>query len=337
MKKIKYLIIIGLVVLIQRTNAQEIINPDSLIINYKNVATICLATDCISKLDKVNDINSVYKSFVLDFKLIRNSIPDTFRYVNIQYIHKDGEENIINVSENIHDRTTFYFGENNDYIKYQLSKYTINITLEKRRMIIIKVNDLDIIEELQSKDLSLLLKSSEDLLGKEVKKRIGMNFYFDHNGENIVENSKKTKTYHKPMDQIELVGGAGVSLDQHIWVPDFNARIAFTFAKKGVHKDRYLLSLQWKYFFDENPSGKTDININPYLNIGYERNFSNDPSSPNWYGIYVGYLLKERGGHYDDDTFKVSVGINLTEKIKFYPEMYIGKVSYPGIRVGFSF
>lgn len=322
--------------MLKHTFAQEYY-PDSLFVNYNKKANICIANKNNSKLNEIENIQENFVDFYNDFELIKNTIPDSLNYLKIRYIIEVTDENKIVISSNESDEQVYYFGENNSFYKYELPKYTILIPLVKSKLII-QVNDLEILKELKEINVATIINDAANNLDEKGMHRIPQNFYFDHDGKSLDVSSKKTKSDHKPMDQIELTAAAGVGLDQHILVPDLNARMAFSFANKGIYKSKYYIGMQWKYYFDDNATtGKTDININPFLNIGYEYNFSKTPENSKLYGIEVGYLLKERGGHFDNNTFKVALSMKLPQKFTISPEVYIGDKVYPGLRLVYGF
>ncbi len=338
MKNLKFLLIIGLAIVFQKSLAQEYYTPDSLFVNYKNLANICLATNNNAKINQIDDIDRNFESFISNFSLIESKLTDSLKYSKMQYRIAEDDENQIIISENKKDKTIFYFGDDNTFYELQFSKYTITIPLEKHYMLSIQVNDLKVLSELQKVGLNSIIQSAWNNMGESAKHRIPQNFYFDYKENSIVADSKKTKTYHEPMDQIELTGAVGMALDKHVLVPDFNAKISFIFANKGIYKSRYSVSMQWKYFFDDNiTTGKTDININPFLNVGYEYNFGKNPESSKWYGLELGYLLKEKGGHFDSNTFKLAFKMKMHNKFSVSPELYIGKDVYPGLRLTYGF
>jgi len=336
MKKLNYLIIISFIFTVNSSFAQEYY-PDTIFVNFENKANICIANKNNSKINAIENIQETFVNFHHDLELIKSTIPDSLKYLNIRYIIELTDENKIIISPNTNEQQVYYFGENDSFYKYELPKYTIIIPLEKSKLII-QVNDLTVLTELKEKNIAVILNEAANNLGKEARHRIPQNYYFDHDGKNLDTNSKKTKSYHKPMDQIELTGGIGAGLDKHVLVPDLNARIAFTFANKGIYKSRYYAGMQWKYYFDNNiTTGKTDMNINPFLHVGYEYNFGKSPEDSRWYGLEVGYLLKERGGHFDSNTIKVALSMKLPQKFTISPEIYIGEKIYPGLRLVYGF
>jgi hypothetical protein len=338
MKNIKYLIIITLSIVLHKSQAQEVYIPDSLFINYKNVATITLATRNIEKINQIEDIDRCFESFTSNFSLIKSKLSDSLKYSKMQYRIAENEENQIIISENVKDKTIFYFGDNDSFYELQLSKYTIIIPLENYNALSVQVNDLNVLDDLQKTGMNNIIQSAWNNRGEKAKHRVPQNLYFDYNENAIDADSRKVKTHYKPMDQIELTGGIGVALDQHLIVPDLNAKISFTFANKGIYRSKYSVSMQWKYFFDNNiTTGKTDININPFLNIGYAHNFSRNHENTTWYGLEVGYLLKEKGSHFDSNTFKVALSMKLPNKFIIAPEIYISDDFYPGLRLIYGF
>lgn len=337
MKKIKYIIAIALIALINGAFAQEYF-PDSTFVNYKNLANICIANKKNVEMSEITGIDKTFKNFYNDLNLVKSSLPDSLAFINIHYLNKEGMENKIIVSANKQKHTVYFIGKNNQYHKEQVPKYTLTMPVEDEAVLIVYTNSLSVLDELAKLDMQAILQDATQNIVEKGAFRVPQNFYFDHDGNKIIPESIESKSYHTPMDQIELTAGIGVALDKHILVPDINAKIAFTFANKGIVKNRYSLSGQWKYFFDKNAStGKTDMHVNPFINVGYEHNFGKKPGESNWYGIEAGYLLKENGGHFDDNTFRLALTMKLPNKFTISPEFYIGEKIYPGIRLIYGF
>ncbi len=136
-------------------------------------------------------------------------------------------------------------------------------------------------------------------------------------------------------DVLLLSIGAGIENIKGSWMGGFSASLGLKFAKKTVYKSLYSIGYDWLYDFTT-PEEK---NINHFLDFKYSRNFSKNPSRGSWYGISLGYLIKQQGDFFAENTFRLGVSKTIKGSFKIEPAMYFNnffKDVYPGIKVSWD-
>lgn len=141
------------------------------------------------------------------------------------------------------------------------------------------------------------------------------------------------------LDQLELSAGVGTGWIHNQFVTGFNVRMGVAFAKKGILKNKYFADYELLYdFSDVAEANKFDVN--GFLSVGYERNYSLDPKKASWYGISAGYLINKGNDFFKKNTFKVAVHKQISNSIILKPEIYFSDffsdVS-PALRVQITF
>lgn len=141
------------------------------------------------------------------------------------------------------------------------------------------------------------------------------------------------------LDMLELNAGVGVGWIYNQFVSSFNFRLGFAFAKKGILKNKYFIDHDLLYDFS-NPQGDNKFNLNGFLSLGYERNFSLDPNKAKWYGISAGFMVIRNGNFFDKNTFRISVHRQVNNSITIKPEIYFNdfvKNGTPALKVQIAF
>jgi hypothetical protein len=156
------------------------------------------------------------------------------------------------------------------------------------------------------------------------------NYTFDKNSLVNSSNYNIAET----SDMLFLKAGVGTNLIKNRLVIDLAGEIGIGLNKKGITKNQYYVSYNLLYDFIENSSA----NLNGFLNIGYQHNFTNSKDKNNWLGLEFGYLVNQNGNLFDDDTFRVGFNWELGSSISVSPQLYISKENtFPGLRIGFGF
>lgn len=141
------------------------------------------------------------------------------------------------------------------------------------------------------------------------------------------------------LDMLEINAGVGAGWIQNQFVSSFNFRLGMAFAKKGIMKNKYFADYELLYDFS-NSEGDNKFDINGFLSLGYEKNFSLDPNKANWYGISAGYLVGRGNEFFEKNTYKVAVHKQISNSITIKPEIYFNdffKNGSPGLRVQITF
>ncbi|MCG6191051.1 hypothetical protein [Maribellus maritimus] len=143
----------------------------------------------------------------------------------------------------------------------------------------------------------------------------------------------------KSLDMLYIMGGVGSGWVKNSFVSDINFRLGLGFSRKGMIKNIY--SVGWNMMYDF--SGSTDDNffeLNHFVSIGWDHNFSGSPLQEKWYGLSVGYLAVRNNDFFKENTFRVSVKKKINDSISLKPELYFNdflKNIYPGIRLSVTF
>ena len=136
-----------------------------------------------------------------------------------------------------------------------------------------------------------------------------------------------------------LSAGIGSGWVKNTFVSDINFRMGFTFGNKGMFKNMYAIDYNMMYDFSESNENKF-YELNHFVALTWEHNFSNTPVEDQWYGFSVGYLVKRNNDFFKDNTFKVSVNKKINNTFIVKPELYFNdffKNVYPGIRLSVAF
>lgn len=144
---------------------------------------------------------------------------------------------------------------------------------------------------------------------------------------------------YKTLDVLEITGGIGSGWVKNTFVSDIYFRIGLGFARKGMIRNIYSVGWDMMYDFSDSNDNKF-YQLNHFVSLGWEHNFSNSPLENKWYGLSVGYLVKQNGDFFKENTFRVSVRKKINDTVSLRPELYFNDFFqniYPGIRVSVAF
>lgn len=144
---------------------------------------------------------------------------------------------------------------------------------------------------------------------------------------------------YKNNDMLILSAGIGSGWVKNIFVSDINFRVGVSFSKKGLFKNAYYLDWNMMYDFSDSNENKF-YELNHFLSLTWDHNFSNTPLEDKWYGFSVGYLVKRNNDFFKDNTFRVAVNKKINNTFSVKPELYFNdffKNVHPGIRVSVAF
>jgi hypothetical protein len=179
-------------------------------------------------------------------------------------------------------------------------------------------------------DLSLSICLEKVIAILPEKTRWSKSLYF----ECIDENVKLIEDKANDLDMMELSLGAGAGLIKSQWVSDISFKIGLGLKRKGVIQGPYISS---NLVFDFNEDNT--INLNTFLNVGYQWDLDKTAEKPNVIGVELGYLVSKQGDLFGENTFKFGVNWSPAKHINVSPQLYITdnfKTVYPGIRIGFG-
>lgn len=200
------------------------------------------------------------------------------------------------------------------------------------------VNDLKDLDFFLSDEFNMKAQQSEDFLKKEYGEsyKKGIIAWLDLRGDEVKANSQNNS---KNLDMLILSGGIGSGWIKNTFVSDINFRFGVSFSKKGVFKNLYAVDYNMMYDFSESNENKF-FELNHFVSLAWEHNFSDVTGQDKWYGFSVGYLVKRNNDFFKDNTFRVSVNKKINNTFMIKPELYFNdffKNVYPGIRLSVAF
>jgi len=205
----------------------------------------------------------------------------------------------------------------------------IAILGNENNYVVITTTDLSILSDMQLqkcfKDLISILPESKNNSYKAI--------YECNNG--VVRLLEDELSTGSSIDAIELTAGAGAGLIKSTWVADLSAKVGFLFNKKGVLKYNPYISTNLVFDYDS----ENNFNVNSFLNLGFRWNQNKKNESPDWLGVEVGYLYKQEGDLFGDNTVKLGLNWSLVKGRSVYvsPQLYFTdnfNSIYPAIRIG---
>lgn len=140
-------------------------------------------------------------------------------------------------------------------------------------------------------------------------------------------------------DMLILSAGIGSGWVKNTFVSDINFRVGLSFSKKGMFKNAYYIDYNMMYDFSDSNENKF-YELNHFVSLTWDHNFSNSPLQDKWYGLSVGYLVKRNNDFFKDNTFRVAVNKKINNTFSIKPELYFNdffKNVHPGIRVSVAF
>jgi len=136
-------------------------------------------------------------------------------------------------------------------------------------------------------------------------------------------------------DMLELSLGAGAGLVRSAWIPDLSVKLGLGLNYKGVMRGPYLSS---NMLFDLDP--ENSVNLNTFLNLGYQWTMNKKEKNHDMLGFEVGYLIAKQGDLFGKNTVKIGFNWSLLKFVSVNPHLYISdnfKTAFPGVRIGFGF
>ncbi|WP_346856278.1 hypothetical protein [uncultured Draconibacterium sp.] len=201
------------------------------------------------------------------------------------------------------------------------------------------IDDLDNLSFFLSEEFEKKAQQSEDFMKKEFgeKYKKGIVAWLDLRGDEVKAHYQNNIS--KNLDMLLLSGGIGSGWIKNTFVSDINFRLGVSFSKKGMFKNLYAVDYSMMYDFSESNENKF-FELNHFVALTWEHNFSNTPVSDKWYGFSVGYLVKRNNDFFKENTFKIAVNKKINDTFIVKPELYFNdffKNVYPGIRLSVAF
>ena len=136
-----------------------------------------------------------------------------------------------------------------------------------------------------------------------------------------------------------LSAGIGSGWVKNTFVSDVTLRMGISLGKKGLYKNAYFVDWNMMYDFSESNDNKF-FELNHFVSLSWDHNFSHTPEQDKWYGFSVGYLVKRNNDFFKDNTFRLAVNKKINDTFVVKPELYFNdffKNVYPGIRLSVAF
>ncbi len=246
-----------------------------------------------------------------------------------EYIHLKDNQNIISIKE-VAVQKKIYFPV--DTAIALIIKGNNKVELSSK--LAIYFSTLKQLEELNQYDFNQILKNTDNEALRNndwYLKSSPFVAWVKIQNDNTAELVHQNNTLSANNDQIILTAGTSLENVKGEWNGSFYTKMTLQFGNKSLAKQAFSLSYEWMYDFS---SGKE--NINHWVNLGYQRNFSKDPNKGNWYGLNLGYLVKRNGDLFEKDSFRLGIEKKINKNISVVPQIYFNdffKNAYPGFKI----
>ena len=144
---------------------------------------------------------------------------------------------------------------------------------------------------------------------------------------------------NKPLDMLLLKGGIGAGWAKNTFVTSIDFNIGLGFARRGMLRN--IFSMEWNMMYDFSSSTNNQLfDVNHFVSLGWEHNFSNPGEKDKWYGFSFGYLAKRNNDFFEENTYRFSMNKKINDTFTVKPELYFNdffKNVYPGIRLSVAF
>ncbi len=209
-----------------------------------------------------------------------------------------------------------------------------NNKVELNSKVAVYFNTIKQLEELTKYDFSQILKNTDQQLKKKSDwylKASPFVAWVKINEDNSAKLLHRINTMATTNDQIILNAGTSLENVKGSWNGSFYANMTIQLGNKNLAKQAFSLGYEWMYDFS---FGKE--NINHWVSLGYQRNFSKDPNKPSWFGLNLGYLAKRNGDLFEKNSFRLGIEKKIHKNISIVPQIYFHdffKDPYPGFKI----
>ncbi|WP_303923176.1 hypothetical protein [Draconibacterium sediminis] len=144
---------------------------------------------------------------------------------------------------------------------------------------------------------------------------------------------------NKSLDMLMLSGGVGAGWAKNTFVSSIDFKFGLAFSRRGMLRNSFFM--EWNLMYDfSNSSNNHLFDVNHFVSLGWEHNFSNPGENDKWYGFSFGYLTKRNNNFFEDNTYRFSMNKRINDTFSVKPELYFNdffKNVYPGIRLSVAF
>ena len=142
----------------------------------------------------------------------------------------------------------------------------------------------------------------------------------------IFRDNKVDQTYfdkQHPLDMLFITGIGGVGLVRDQIYPQLSAKMGITFSNRFKRPNIRPSIIYDALFFAEKISEGYQMNINGFLSVSFEKNFSKKSKGPSWGGIGAGLLVRQSGDYFTGNTMKFFISHESENRISIVPEFYL--------------
>jgi len=340
----KYFLISTLCLIFSLTTlAQEkeryISHPDTLRIELSNGQAIDFAFENVRNVEFETDFNAQWLEAInrIQILLKLESINEPVRIRVINKIFENELKDIVEIEELNANKKIYMISNNTLQNIANFNEVVFEIDQIKVKL---RLANLSYLAELKNFDFT---KLQEQL---EAKKQ---NVHLDYRKKYYLSTALKANSYADlklsddgVADFIELTGGIGIGLFRDKLAPEFSLKAAITIGDKhGIHLHKFGVQSTFHYMFDRATDDSYDMNVNTFLTAFYKHNFSKSTLKDKWAGIGIGYLVKNSGNYFGENTFKVGLFLNAQQSsIDIIPEIIITdnfSTVFPSLRLGLTF
>lgn len=291
---------------------------DSIFINIEDKIEITIATHNYTEIKDsiVSDIKTFQEILRQDSSFILNYQAFSIHYMPNKSLVIRRADPIQKIILQESKQTSFIF------------RGQCNITGEKYTMQLQFCNPEDIFSDL------IIQKINDVFMDMPGKNRIALSYNYSYHDNNLLHDGRYDRL-NGNLDMLELRIEAGANLLKEQPVVDFAPTLGFQFNKHGIMKHRFYVSPNLMFISDEN----NNFHENTMVNIGYQKNLSNNLDKYKWLGFELGYLTNRNGDFFTGNTFRFGFTWSLGNSISVASHFYIedGDKFYPALRIGFSF
>lgn len=290
-----------------------------------------------NNLSKELNINKTLGSFMKRWAVLNIKNMDETRAMHIKCgVTRGATESYVKIVENtisLEEMTPpakVIFPTEESIALFIKGKHKLDLNSE----LAIYFDKLEQLKELESYDFSIVLKDIEAQMNTSNKgwlKKTPLVVWMKVKQDKSVDLIYKRAVHPHPNDMIVLNGGIALENVKGEWNGSFYADMILQFGAKLRYQQAFKLGYEWMYDFS---SGEQ--NINHWVSLGYSRNFSMNPSRPNWYGLTLGYLAKGNGDLFVKDSFRLGVSHRVHKNVTLVPQVYFNdflKNVTPGIKL----
>lgn len=306
-----------------------------------NVLLLKSATYSTSKL--VQRPDSLVRLFWEQYGSAVESLPETTDATSLLYILGDPTAVPLRWKQFSSSEISEFAVLDNELVKVKTVQDTLRIMVwkeqNKKGEAVLLVNNLRdipmLFDEIREKTAYLIerleKKTDPDVLDRSPE------VYGRYLGE------RKVEVANFGSDMLILGPGASLGYIRGNWMTSLNADLAFYFEKSSF-QPRF--SYNHQYFFDRTPEGKTAIYQNGFVSAGLSFFSKSEKSKIGGKNIkqsgqlMLGYQVVRNGDFYEENTWRISSGLQLTTNLKVEPEVYFNgffKNLSPGVRLTVGF